>query len=108
MDARAQGRARRIDMAIHIYSRATEGHYQFNWRPLEAMPKAGKFLVVNMCRRNGLVTIGTATLNEDMPAQIVADYLRDALCWDDFPDISVVTEPEDEPADPSGRKSAVA
>lgn len=61
----------------------------FNWKPLEALPREGKFLVLNRNNVSKLITISTATLNVSMPAKLVADYLRDALCWDYFPDVMI-------------------
>lgn len=79
----------------------------FNWKPLEALPRDGKFVVLNHNKVSKLVTISTATLNSDMPAQLVADYLRDALCWDYFPDITLDDEaPED--GNNGDRKQCVA
>lgn len=70
----------------------------FNWKPLEAMPREGKFLILNLNRRHMETSISTATLNKTMPAQLIADYLRDSLCWDYYPNVEIARdEPNPDP-----------
>ena len=60
----------------------------FDWKGLESIPGPGKYILLNMSPSTKSLFISTAYIQEGMTAQTLADYLKWAISWDHFPNIT--------------------
>ena len=67
----------------------------FNWKALEEIPGAGKYLILNMAPNTGSLFISTGLIPENVTAGMLADYLKWAIAWCEFPDIEYELIPEE-------------
>lgn len=59
----------------------------FDWRPLEQI-RPGKFLILNLSEKTKSLFISTAYIQEGMSAELLSDYLKWAIAFCEFPDIT--------------------
>lgn len=65
----------------------------FDWVGLESIPGPGKYLILNFSPVTKSLFISTAYIQEGMTAETLADYLKWAVAWTSFPNITYEIEP---------------
>ena len=74
--------------SIDVHFQAHEGPAKIGWRPMSAIPRHGKILILNFNRGTGSLFVSTAYMDKEMPLSLRADYLKWAVLWAEFPDIA--------------------